>query len=162
VLASERPAARDVHFNIETKIVPSRPRLSPSPARFAELVVDVVKKHGLASRVIVQSFDYRTLIAVKGLAPGIRTALLVSDNLPDLAAAAEAVRAEIISPNHEWITKEEVGRLQERGIRVVPWTVNEERDWERMLEYGVDGIITDDPEGLVRFLAGPARPDEER
>ncbi|MFH1725331.1 MAG: glycerophosphodiester phosphodiesterase [Elusimicrobiota bacterium] len=153
VLGSEHPAAKTVRFNIETKIVPARPELSPTPGRFAKLVVDAVRKHGLAGKVIVQSFDYRTLAAVKELAPEIKIAVLISENLPDLPAIAEALGAEIISPNHRWITKEEVRRLQEQGVRVVPWTVNEEDDWIRMLEYGVDGIITDDPERLIDFLS---------
>lgn len=149
---SKHPAARSVELNIETKIVPGEPRLSPSPERFARLVVRAVRRRRMEKRVIVQSFDHRTLAEVKRLAPGIRIAALISDNLPDLPAAAKALKAEIISPNHLWITKAEVDRLHKAGVRVIPWTVNTERGWRRMLRLGVDGIITDDPGRLIDFL----------
>jgi glycerophosphoryl diester phosphodiesterase len=45
-----------------------------------------------------------------------------------------------------------VSSLQKEGIKVVPWTVNEEKDWEMVIEFGVDGIITDDPRALISYL----------
>ncbi|HBB67833.1 MAG TPA: hypothetical protein DCZ93_11160, partial [Elusimicrobia bacterium] len=60
VKASPYPAAAKVEFNIETKIFPAEPELSPAPAGFARLVVDAVKKAGMEARVMVQSFDVRT------------------------------------------------------------------------------------------------------
>jgi hypothetical protein len=62
-----------------------------------------------------------------------------------------------VSPNHLWITRDDVERLHAAKLRVVPWTANEEADWRRLLALGVDGIITDDPEGLLAWLRANGR-----
>lgn len=147
--AKERPKLR---LNIETKIAPGEPELSPPPDRFAALVVGVLKRHDMIERSTVQSFDRRTLIAAKRLAPQLSIAQLTGENLPDLVAAAKAIGADTLSPNHRWITKEDVAALHAAGVRVIPWTANDERSWARLIDLGADGIITDDPEALIGYL----------
>ncbi len=149
---STAPAASAVEFNIETKIVPGEPDLSPEPAEFARLVLAVVRDFGWESRVIVQSFDRRTLAQVRRLEPRVRTSMLISDNLPDLAAVAAAEKAAILSPNALWLTREDVEALHRLGVQVAPWTVNDERGWSAMLALGVDAIITDYPRELIAYL----------
>jgi glycerophosphoryl diester phosphodiesterase len=152
VKGSTYPAAAGVEFNIETKIVPNEPDLSPVPKEFARLVVETVAKYGLESRVIVQSFDRRTLEEVREIEPRIRLAMLISDNLPDLAAIAAAQKVEIISPNALWITRSDVDALHKLGVQVVPWTVNSEAGWTGMLALGADAIITDYPADLIAWM----------
>ena len=149
---SAEPAAKTVQFNIETKLVPGKPEHAPEPAAFAALVVDLVRRHKLEPRVILQSFDQRSLLAAKKLAPKMRTSLLTSDNYLDFAAAARSAKADIISPDADWITKESVDALHKIGVQVAPWTVNEPAGWQRLLDLGVDAIITDDPGALIAFL----------
>src|SRR6185369_14481434 len=69
-------SGKPVRFNIETKITPTSGGETPDPAAFAKLTVDAIRKAGLAARVTVQSFDWRTLREVKKLAPDIETACL--------------------------------------------------------------------------------------
>ncbi len=152
VAKSKHQVAKRVEFNIETKSFPAHPELTPSPEVFAKKVVAVVRKHGMTSRTIVQSFDYRTLVATKKLEPKIRIAMLQPDGLVPLVAVAKALGAEIVSPHHEWITKAEVAALRKAGVRVIPWTANDEKAWARLVDLGVDGIITDDPAALIAFL----------
>jgi glycerophosphoryl diester phosphodiesterase len=152
VKASKHRAAKRVHFNLETKIFPAHPELTPTPKKFAELVVASVRRHDMVARTIVQSFDYRTLEAVKAKAPKIRIAMLQPDGLVPLVPVAKALRAEIVSPHHEWILKADVEALHAAGVRVVPWTANDEAAWARLLDLGVDGIITDDPAALIAYL----------
>ena len=78
-LAATLPAARTVRLNVETKIVPGRPEQSPPPEDFARLLVDALQRRGFARRAVVQSFDHRTLRAVKRLDPGIPVSALVHD-----------------------------------------------------------------------------------
>ncbi len=151
-LAKKHPNGKKVQFNIETKIHPAHPKRSPSPKRFAALVVASIRKHGLVQRAVVQSFDHRTLIEVKKLEPKLRIAALNSDDLPDFVNMAQSLGAEIISPHHEWITKEAIEALHRRGVKVIPWTANTPAAWKRLIEMGVDGIITDDPQALLRYL----------
>jgi len=145
---------RPVGFNIETKIVPGRPEDTPSPERFAGLVVAAVRAAGVVERTTVQSFDQRTLQAVARLEPKLRRVLLVAENLVDHVAVAKAATASVVSPHHEWITRADVERMHAAGLRVVPWTANTPAVWTRLVELGVDGIITDDPAALLGWLKG--------
>lgn len=158
VAGSTLPAAGTIQFNIETKIEPGRPELSPSPEEFAKLVVDAVRARKLVDRVIVQSFDDRTLKAVKKLEPKLRLSLLTSDNHLDYVAAARSAGASILSPDAGWITKEDVDALHKAKIQVAPWTVDDEKGWDRMLALGVDAVISDDPEALRAYLRERASP----
>lgn len=152
VKKSGYPAAARAEFNIETKIYPSEPELTPSPEEFARLVTEVVRKHGLEARVMVQSFDVRTLRAVKKLAPAIRTSQLTYESLVDIVPALKNSRVDIWSPNYRWITLEAVREAQAAGIKVAPWTINTRKEWDTAIAAGVDAIITDYPAALVEHL----------
>lgn len=155
VLALAAPTKVDL--NIETKIFPARPQLTPTPQRFASLLVRAIRKRGLVSRTIVQSFDYRTLAAVRKLDPKIRLALLNSDDHPDFVPIAKSLGLQIISPHHEWITRSDVDALHAIGVLVVPWTVNDPAEVDRLVAMGVDAIITDDPALIIAHLAAAGR-----
>ncbi len=140
-------------FNVETKISPKRPELAPPPEEFARLVFDQIRKHKLEKRVILQSFDFRTLIAMRKLAPEVRLSALTSNDPRDFAAiTAEAANAEIISPHFHLVTPEKVAAAHKAGIQVVPWTADDPAEWERLIAAKVDAIITDDPVALLAYL----------
>jgi len=150
---STAPAAKNVRFNIETKIYPFYPQLSPAPEDFVKLAAEVINRHNMSGRVIIQSFDDRTLQFVRKYMPLARTAMLVSDNHLPLVSIAKALMVDIISPDYMWILPEDVEALHDIGVQVVPWTVDTPADWDRMLALGVDGIISDDPQGLIKYLS---------
>lgn len=152
VKASGYEAAAKVEFNIETKIFPYEPELTPPPAEFARLVAGVVKKHGLEKRVMVQSFDVRTLKEIKKIAPAIRTSQLTYEELVDIVPALKSAKADIWSPNYKWLTAEAVKEAQAAGIKVAPWTINTAKEWDAAIAAGVDAIITDYPAALVEHL----------
>lgn len=152
VKKSGYPAAAKVEFNMETKIFPSEPELSPSPEEFARLVTEAVKKHGMEARVMVQSFDVRTLRAVKKLAPAIRTSQLTYESLVDIVPALKSSKVDIWSPNYKWLTLEALKEAQAAGIKVAPWTINTKKEWDQAIAAGVDAIITDYPAALVEYL----------
>lgn len=157
--SSKLPQAKTVRLNIEAKIEPTRPDLSPSPEAFAGLILQTLDAHQFRSRVVIQSFDYRLLKAVQAKAKEVPTAILIGENLLPLAQVAEATGAAIVSPNHEWLTAEEVKALHLAKKKVVPWTANTVEVWERLIGWGVDGIITDDPGALIAYLKDrPRRP----
>jgi glycerophosphoryl diester phosphodiesterase len=139
-------------FNIETKIFAGRPELAPPPEEFARLVLEVVRKHRLESRVILQSFDFRTLIAMKKLAPEIRRSALYEGAPKDFVQIAREAQAQIVSPRYPLVTAEQVRAAHAAGLTVIPWTANTPEDWNRLIAAGVDAIITDDPAGLTAHL----------
>jgi glycerophosphoryl diester phosphodiesterase len=145
-------------FNIETKIFKDHPEYTPAPERFVELVVEQVRKHKLESRVIVQSFDFRTLHALKRLAPEIRRSALYPPNFraavrgKDFVSIAREADATIVSPDYRLVTKRKVDAAHEAGLEVVPWTANTPRHWQKLIDAGVDAIISDDPAELIAYL----------
>lgn len=140
-------------FNIEIKSNPKKPELAPEPGVFARMVVDAVRKHKLESRVVIQSFDWRTLKAVKAIAPDLTLAALYGGLPKDFVdIAKEAGGVPIVSPHYLLVTKAKVRKAHAAGLRIIPWTPNEEGQWKKLIGLEVDSIITDDPAGLIDYL----------
>jgi len=142
----------DFLFNIETKSFPAHPELTPPPEEFVKLVLAEIRKHHLESRVILQSFDFRTLRAMKELAPEIQLAALYEGKPRSFVEIAQEAGAGIVSPWYPLVTREQVDAAHAAGIQVVPWTPDKPEDWDRLLDTGVDAIITDDPAALIEHL----------
>jgi len=150
-------------FNVETKIFPNHPELSPGPEQFVLMIDQAVKRHHLQSRVILQSFDFRTLRAMKTLDPSIRRSALfadpqddaemgITDPDKDFVSLGHKSEATILSPSFDLVTPEKVAAAHAAGLQVMPWTVDKPEDWQKMADAKVDAIITDDPEALVQWL----------
>ncbi|MCU0773055.1 MAG: glycerophosphodiester phosphodiesterase [Ideonella sp.] len=166
-----------IRFNIETKLSPVAPGEGPAPETFARLVLDVARRHGVLDRVTIQSFDWRTLQAVQRLAPEVPTAYLTSQQdwgpgvtdgvwtaglrLADHGSVPRMVKAAggaIWSPFHGDLTADLVREAQALGLRVAPWTVNEPVHIRRVLDFGVDALITDYPDRARAELAARGLP----
>jgi len=170
-----RSGDKNVRFNIETKIDPDHPEQSPDPARFVTLLLDLVRAEKFSDRVMVQSFDWRTLQLVQKLAPNIPTVYLTVQSgksptvSPDKATGWTAgfdpaahglsiprtikdAGGAIWSPYFGDVTPALIAESHALGLKVVVWTVNKEADMARLIEIGVDGIISDHPD-LLRQAA---------
>jgi glycerophosphoryl diester phosphodiesterase len=122
------------------------------PEHLAARAIRYVRAHGLEHRVTLMSFDFRALAAARQIAPGIRLAALIENDARDFVTAATAASADRVSPKWTLVTAEKVAAAHAAGIQVVPWTANAPKQWERLIEAGVDGIITDDPAALITWL----------
>jgi glycerophosphoryl diester phosphodiesterase len=156
-------------FNVETKIFPNHPEITPSPEVFVKMIDDAVKKHHLESRIILQSFDFRTLRAMKSLDPKIRLSALfgqskydgmmgITDSDKSFAHIAKISGANILSPDGSLVTLSEVSTAHAEGLQVAPYTVNTVEGWKQMADAHVDAIITDDPVGLLEWLRSQTPP----
>jgi glycerophosphoryl diester phosphodiesterase len=141
----------DFLFNVEAKVS------EHTPANFAELVLDRIGEHGVKSRVIFQSFDFAILHRMNRLAPGITRAALWEGEPRNFVEIAHEAGTTIVAPEYVLVTPEEVQAAHAAGLRVIPWTANTVEDWKRLIGAGVDGIITDDPAGLIAHLRGSSR-----
>jgi glycerophosphoryl diester phosphodiesterase len=173
-----RAGNKTVRFNVETKLDPLHPEQTAPPERFADAVIAVVRRAGMASRTTLQSFDWRTLRHAQRVAPEIPTVCLTvqqpgDDNVqagqpgpsPFLAgldaddfggSVPRLVRAAgcaVWSPNARDLTPAAVAEAHAEGLKVIPWTLNDESQMEALVGSGVDGIITDHPDRLRRVLA---------
>jgi glycerophosphoryl diester phosphodiesterase len=142
----------DFSYNIEIKSEPSEYNKSqPEPADFCDLVQQVIKKQLPTERVVIQSFDYATLRhwkqqAEAGKYPDVRLSALV-ENLRSFEKNIDELgfKPDIYSPYYRLLSHRKIDRLHEQGIKVIPWTVNQQDDMKRLKEWGVDGLITDYP-----------------
>ena len=169
---------KKVIFNIETKSYadPEDPYYanSPDPDVFVEKVYEVVKKYNMQNRVTIQSFDWRTLKAMKAIAPELTLVALsseqpswgksgmylrigekapsphlgglnINDFKGDYVKAAKEIGADVVSPYFKELSPDLIDEAHALGMKVVPWTVNSPKDMEMLLAMGVDGIISDQP-----------------
>lgn len=162
-----------VRFNIETKVDPTLPEETAAPDVVADALLAEIDRAGMASRVTIQSFDWRTLARVAQKAPDIQRAYLSSGrtladarwtqglelasfggSAPQLVkAAAGPSKAPVIwSPFFGPLTQEQVQEAHKLGLQVLPWTVNNRADMARLIDWGVDGIITDYPDVLREVM----------
>ncbi len=163
--------AGGVRFNIETKLNPEQAGDTASPEQMTEALLKVVRDAGLLGRVSIQSFDWRTLQIVQRLEPSIPTVYLTiqsanSNNTSSAAwtagfkiaehasvpAMVKAAGGAVWSPNGGAVTQALVQQAQALGLKVIPWTINQAADMERLIGWGVDGLITDYPDRLREVM----------
>jgi glycerophosphoryl diester phosphodiesterase len=168
-----------VRFNIETKLSPLAPDETAGPDEFARAVIQIVRAKGVGRRTVIQSFDWRTLALVQREAPEIATAYLTSDvenvrdanngpspwtngiRFADHGSVPKMVKSAggaIWSPSFRDLTAALVKEAKALGLAVLPWTVNDPPDMERLIDWGVDGIITDYPDRLREVMAAKRLP----
>jgi glycerophosphoryl diester phosphodiesterase len=166
-----RSGASAVRFNIETKLTPTSGADTPDPETFAQAFVAAVREAGLASRVSLQSFDWR-------IAPEIERVCLTIDGGPadtlqrgapgpspwtagfdidDFGGSTprlvQAAGCAVWSPRFADLAKDKVAEAKSLGLKVIPWTVNDPADMVRLIDMGVDGIISDYPNRLRAVMA---------
>jgi len=172
--------ADDLRFNLEIKTYPPLPEYTIGYREFVELVLDLIRRYGLEARVSIQSFDWRTLEVVQELAPELPVVCLTVKNFsidgawynlqpggegsspwladldfdeyPGIPALVHAFGADIFSPYYREIDRRDVEEAHRLGLQVIPWTVNDPRIMKRLIDWGVDGIITDRPDLLIQVL----------
>ncbi|MCM0021680.1 MAG: glycerophosphodiester phosphodiesterase [Tagaea sp.] len=169
------PGAERLRFNVETKISPLAPDETLAPEAFARALIAEIRSLGIAERTTIQSFDWRTLAIAAREAPEIARAYLTferganetvfkgkgvspwtgldaaahGNSTPRLVAAAGG---KIWSPFFRDLDAPLVAEAKRLGLTVIPWTVNETADMDRVLGLGVDGLITDYPDRAKALL----------
>jgi glycerophosphoryl diester phosphodiesterase len=145
-----------VGFNIEMKLPDQMPAGTPplAPGPFAERVVALIRRHGVAGRVQVQSFNGEVVRAVRALAADLPLAYLFGGGEKDFPARTRAIGAQTAAPYLTMVTADAVKACHDLGLGVVPWTANWPEEWDPLLAAGVDGIITDRPRALIAYLEG--------
>lgn len=148
-LAVKHPAIR---FNIEIKSSEKWTEYTPQPAAFCRMVAAAIRKHHLAKRVLVQSFDFRIVKAMKTVAPEFELAALYGPGERSFVDIARETGVKMVNPNLRLVTAAKVKEAHAAGVRVMAWTADTPEEWDRLIAMGVDGIITNDPAGLIAYL----------
>ena len=136
-------------YNIETKTKPETDNIyHPTPAAFIDMLMKIINEKGIAERVIIQSFDFRTLKYLHEKYPQMKTAMLIEADdknsfrkqLKDLGFTPT-----IYSPDFALVTEDLIKNCHEKNMKIIPWTVDDKSRIEELKKMGVDGIITDYP-----------------
>lgn len=139
-----------LYYNIETKCTPATDDIyHPKPGPFVELIMAIIKEKKIENRVVIQSFDIRSLQYLHEKYPSIKTSLLV-DALDKKAFALQlkdlGFIPTIYSPAYQLATPLLVKQCHDMGIKIIPWTVDDKATITNLTTLGVDGIITDYPD----------------
>ncbi len=152
--AGQQENARRVRFNMETKRLPDSPQniddgfdgVNPGP--FELEILHTVEEYGLHDRVTIQSFDHRSLWAIRKVDETIKLSVLTRGGVTEPAVYVEA-GATAWSPRYNFASASLIEKAHEAGLLVIPWTVNDAADMRSLIALGVDGIISDRPDILL-------------
>jgi glycerophosphoryl diester phosphodiesterase len=165
-LADVLAALPHARFTIEVKTDPAHPGWTASPRDLADATLAVIDQAGAAARIIVESFDWRVQRHVRQTRGDIKLAWLTSaktvrdaalwwDGTACNGSVAACVAAEggpIWAPEHSGLTERRIQEAHALGLAVLPWTVNRLADIRRLIDWGVDGLISDRPDLALKLL----------
>ena len=173
---ARRARNASVRFDIETKLSPLAPDDTLAPEEFARVAIAAIDKAGLRARTTLQSFDWRSLAAAAKLAPDLErsyltiergagdnvwkgrgrspwTGLDATDHGNSTPRLVHAAGGRVWSAFHRDLTDAALAEAKALGLKVLAWTVNDPADMARLIDAGVDGIITDYPDRLREVVA---------
>lgn len=166
--------ADEVRLNIETKFDVLHPDEGAPRDRFVETVLAVLSDADLLDRASIQSFDWAALRLVRAAEPRVGLNAItntdylevdqpgaspwlggidIDDFADSVPAAVSALGFDAISPSHTILTPAMVAEAHDAGLRVIPYTVDAPTSMRRLVEIGVDGMITNRPDVLRTVLA---------
>jgi glycerophosphoryl diester phosphodiesterase len=165
---------------IEIKTTPEKPDLTPPPEVVSEMVVKILREENISDRARILSFDWRNLIHMQKIAPDIPTVYLSLEgarlnniqsgrpgsspwmagfDIDDFAGliprAIQAAGGRYWAPYYKQATFSNIEKAHQLGIRVFVWTPDSRSEMERLIEMGVDGIITNRPDILESIMKKP-------
>lgn len=142
------------NYNIEIKSsVENEIFFHPNYKEFSDLVLSVINQSVSIDRYTIQSFDFRVLRYINKKYPNVKLSALVSENLnPELSLNDLGFYPYAYSPNFNFLKYDDVKYLQKKKIKVIPWTVNSNDDIAKVLSLGVDGVISDYPDRVIKII----------
>lgn len=146
----EKEVGRKVVLDIEIKSNQEHPNESAPPAELAQRMNEFLKQNKKVEQYLVRSFDLRVLKELQKLNPDVRIAVLSDEKVGDFVSHAKGIKAEILAPNVGVLSKEKIAMAHKKGMKVIPWTVNDESLIAKIKRLGVDGVTTDHPARVMK------------
>lgn len=166
-----------IRYAIETKVTPTGAVPTADPETFVRLTLEELKRANAIARTSLLSFDWRTLKIAKKLAPELATTCITAeypnfdttkvdasgaspwhaglkpaDHGNSLPRLVQAAGCSTWSANFQSMTRARIDEARALGLKVLVWTVNQPADIARMLDLGVDGVVTDYPDRARKLL----------
>ena len=168
---------KPIELWIEIKTTPEKPALTPAPEIISEMVVKILREKNISDRARILSFDWRNLVHVQKIAPDIPTVYLslegvrlnnikpgrpgsspwmagvdIDDFAGSIPHAVQAAGGRYWAPYYKHVTLNNIQTAHQLGIQVFVWTPDSRSEMERLIEMGVDGIITNRPDILKSVM----------
>ncbi|MBN9415394.1 hypothetical protein ABS71_18945 [bacterium SCN 62-11] len=118
-----------------------------------QILIDQLKNTDTENRAVVISFDETSLKTLHALDPELTTGYLYSGKELDPQQTKEELGVTYLGPHFSAVNEEYVEKAHDAGMKVNPWTVNDEKDLKHMLELGVDAITTDNAGDLSMLIS---------
>ncbi|MCB1159059.1 MAG: glycerophosphodiester phosphodiesterase, partial [Leptospiraceae bacterium] len=160
----KNPEAKKVYLNIEIKANPHD--MTDKDLYFhADKIITLAEKYSLKDRITIQSFEHIVLTYIKEKYPSVKTSALFSMTYfqffrsklgwikglqKEVIEKSITLKVDYISPFYAYVNPDFVKACHEKGLKLIPWTINSEEHIEEIMSYGVDGIISDYPDRLYR------------
>ena len=180
ILLYTQQCPRPVELWVEIKTTPEKPELTPAPETVSEKVVRVLREANISDRARILSFDWRNLAHVQKIAPDLPTVYLslegvrlnniqpgrpgaspwmagldIDDYAGSIPHAVQAAGGRYWAPYYKHVTRDHIQTAHRFGIQVYVWTPDSRAAMERLIEIGVDGIITNRPDILKSIIDHP-------
>ena len=144
---------KPVRYNIEIKSEKSDyGKRQPEPEAFTDLVMKIIKEKRVEKKINIQSFDPTVLNVMHKRYPKTKIAYLVGEGSIAKNLSLLDFKPEIYSPHYKLLNQTEVDSLRLMKMKIIPWTVNDDKAIDNMIQLQVDGIITDYPENVLQKL----------
>jgi glycerophosphoryl diester phosphodiesterase len=142
----------EITFLIEVKVKNPETGETAPPEVFAQKISALIEESGLKANSTVQSFSVEFLRQLKKHNPSIETALLWEQRWLPSVTQLRDLDLKVFLPKFSTLTFETVKSMQNSGYPVIAWTLNSHKDWKKALDWKLNGIITDDPIGLKKYM----------
>ena len=164
VVLAALPSSR---FLIEVKTDPNHPGWTAPPHVLTDAVLSVIDAANAGARMIIEAFDWRVPRLVRRARPEFKLAWLtrsetlsnpalwLGDGTPvgSVPARVAAEAGPIWAPSYTGLTEAQIQEAHALGLAVIPWTVNDAADVQRLIQWDVDGLISDRPDLVVTQTA---------
>ncbi|MDU4133396.1 MAG: glycerophosphodiester phosphodiesterase family protein, partial [Clostridium perfringens] len=115
-------------------------------------VLDLIKEYKLERKILISSFNHNALEKAKKLNGDIKLGVLYEKEMPNILDIAKSLNAYAIHPSKSLVSEELVEKAHNEGIKVNVYTVNEKEDIDKLKNYGVDAIFTDQAKMALEYL----------
>jgi glycerophosphoryl diester phosphodiesterase len=149
-------------INGQCKLLIEVKRVKSKKLEIENKIVQLINKYNAYNWCIVQSFETQVIKNIQALDKSIECHKLVTMNISVLPLHIDSriktgtiykyKTVQSINPYFKMLNKRKVNKIHSRGQKIITWTVNEPEDMKRMIEMGVDGIITNYPDRLIQLL----------
>jgi glycerophosphoryl diester phosphodiesterase len=153
ILISFKDKGKNWSIEIKSTIEEEKNKYQPNYKKFTDLVLEIIKKELSDESYYIQSFDWRVLKYIHKKYPKVKLVALretpytFKNVIKDLGFYPQ-----VFSPDYKLLTLKDVREFQVKKIKVIPWTVNEIEEMKTLINMGVDGIITDYPDRILKTL----------